>query len=230
MKNFAIKDDKNSTNNTKRNQRSGIVVISKDFLVIVIGLMISSFGTSLFYAAEMGSSPMATFCDGVHSLLGISYGTAYMVVNALLLVVLFFLNRKYINIGTVLCVVAIGPFVNFFTALLVSLDVPGWNVALRILCTVAGTALMGIGLGLYVAVDRGFGALEGLVKFLCDRRGYAYSKAKIAQDLVLVAGGIALHAKWGIGTLVAIVLTGPTMERSLFLFSRLLKTSASSRC
>lgn len=189
--------------------------------------MISSFGTSLFYAAELGSAPMATFCDGVHSLLGISYGTAYMVVNALLLVVLFFLNRRYINVGTALCVVAIGPFVNLFTALLAGFDVAGWNVALRVLCTVAGTTLMGIGLGLYVAVDRGFGALEGLVKFLCDRRGYAYSKAKIAQDLILVAGGIVLHAKWGIGTLVAIVLTGPMLERSLSFFTRRLKVSAS---
>jgi len=206
---------------------TGIVVISKDILIILIGLMISSFGTSLFYAAEMGSSPMATFCDGVHSVLGISYGTAYILVNALLLVVLFFFNRKYINIGTVFCVVAIGPFVNLFTSLLAGLDVPGWNVALRILCTVAGTALMGIGLGLYVAVNRGFGALEGIVKILCDRRGYAYSKAKIAQDLVLVAGGMALHAKWGVGTLVAIVLTGPMLERSLFFFSRMLKATVS---
>ena len=206
---------------------TGIVVISIDILIILIGLMISSFGTSLFYAAEMGSSPMATFCDGVHSVLGISYGTAYILVNALLLVVLFFFNRKYINIGTVFCVVAIGPFVNLFTSLLAGLDVPGWNVALRILCTVAGTALMGIGLGLYVAVNRGFGALEGIVKILCDRRGYAYSKAKIAQDLVLVAGGMALHAKWGVGTLVAIVLTGPMLERSLFFFSRMLKATVS---
>ena len=206
---------------------SSVVVISKDLLIIIIGLMISSFGTSLFYAAAMGSSPMATFCDGVHSLLGISYGTAYIIVNALLLVVLFFFNRKYINIGTVFCVVAIGPFVNLFTGLLAGLDVSGWNIALRVLCTVAGTALMGVGLGLYVAVNRGFGALEGLVKILCDRRGYAYSKAKIAQDLILVAGGLALHAKWGVGTLVAIVLTGPMLERSLFFFSRILKAPVS---
>lgn len=203
-----------------------IIVLSKDTILIVIGLMISSFGIALFYAAEMGSSPMATFCDGVHDLLGISYGLANMLVNAILLVVLFFLDKKYINIGTVLCVFAIGPFVNLFTSLLVSLDLAHATVIIRILCSVAGTALMGLGLGLYVAVDRGLGALEGFVKILCDRNSFSYAKAKILQDAILVVGGIALHAKWGIGTVIAILLTGPAFQASMTLFSKILDSAA----
>lgn len=215
----------NNDNHSKNNK--DIIIIVKDIVIISIGLMISSFGTSLFYAAELGSSPMATFCDGVHTILGVSYGAANTLVNLLLLVVLFFLNRKYINIGTILCVFAIGPFVNLFTALLVGLDVFRWNIILRVLCTVAGTVLMGIGLGLYVAVNRGFGALEGLVKILCDRKRFSYSKVKIVQDIILVAGGIALSARWGVGTFIAILFTGPALEFSLGFFTRLFGTAVS---
>lgn len=202
-----------------------IIGIIKDITIIILGLVISSFGIAVFYAAEMGSSPMATFCDGVHTIFGISYGLANMLVNALLLVVLFFLDRKYINIGTVLCVFAIGPFINLFTAMLAGLDLAHAQYVLRVLCTVAGTALMGLGLGLYVAVDRGLGALEGFVKILCVKNGFSYAKAKILQDVVLVAGGIALDAKWGVGTVLAIMLTGPAFQASTLFFAKLLGTA-----
>lgn len=213
--------------NFQSRDNTNIINLLRDVVVISIGLMISSFGTSLFYAAELGSSPMATFCDGVHTILGISYGMANTLVNMFLLVVLFFLNRKYINIGTILCVFAIGPFVNLFTPLLVGLGVFRWNIILRVLCTMAGTLLMGIGLGLYVAVNHGFGALEGLVKILCDRNKFSYSKVKIMQDIILVAGGISLSARWGVGTIIAILFTGPALEVSLGFFSRFFGTAVS---
>jgi uncharacterized protein len=217
----------NGEKNAHSRDGVGISDIVKDITIIVLGLMISSFGIAVFYAAEMGSSPMATFCDGVHNILGISYGLANMLVNAILLVVLFFLDRKYINIGTVLCVFAIGPFINLFTSMLIGFGLAHVQYVLRVLCTVAGTALMGLGLGLYVAVDRGLGALEGFVKILCAKNGFSYAKAKILQDVVLVAGGIALNAKWGIGTVIAIVLTGPAFQASMVFFSKLLGVETS---
>ena len=130
-----------------------------DVLVIEIGLMISSLGTAFFYAADLGSSAMATCCDGLHLLLNISYGDANTLANATLLILLFLLCRSYINVGTVLCVFTIGPWVNLFTPLLQGLKLSEMNMAVRILCTLVGTAMMGVGLGLYMAVDRGFGAL-----------------------------------------------------------------------
>jgi len=219
MRNFE-KDAGANVHNHRPMQLKDITTIAKDVIVILIGLMISSFGTGLFYNAELGSSPMATFCDGVHTVFGISYGSANTLVNLFLLVVLFFINRKYINIGTILCVFAIGPFVNLFTGMLSALDIANWNIILRILCTILGTALMGFGLGLYVSVDRGLGALEGLVKVLCEKARFSYSKAKIIQDILLVAGGILMRAKWGVGTIIAMFLTGPVLQASIGLFSR----------
>ncbi|WP_312641478.1 YitT family protein [Hydrogenoanaerobacterium sp.] len=210
----------------KNDLKNKTIKFTKDTIVITLGLMISALGTALFYAAELGSSPMATFCDGLHNILGISYGAANTLANLLLLFVLFLVERSYINVGTVLCVFVIGPFVNLFTPLLIGFNIGKWSLLLKILCTAAGTALMGIGLGLYVAVDRGFGALEGLVKFFCAKKGVSYTKAKIIQDLILVIGGIALSARWGIGTVVAIFLTGPVLQASIQFFSKRLASSS----
>lgn len=211
----------------KISAKDNIIKFSLDCVIISIGLMISSFGTALFYAAELGSSPMATFCDGIHNILGISYGDANMLANVILLVGLFIFEKKYINLGTILCVFTIGPWVNLFTPMLINLAVSQWSITLRVLSTVAGTVLMGAGLGLYVAVGRGFGALEGLVQVLCTKKNVSYTVAKIIQDFLLVAGGIALSAKWGVGTVIAMLLTGPIMQLSIRKFARLLQVKTS---
>lgn len=210
--------------------KASILRLAKDIIIISSGLMISSFGTAIFYAAELGSSPMATFCDGLHLLLGVSYGEANMMANLVLLAALFFLRRSYIKVGTLLCVFTIGPWINLFTPLLASLHVNSWHIAMRIICTVLGTGLMGLGLGLYVAVDRGFGALEGLAKFMCAKRNVSYTRAKVLQDVLLVAGGIALGATWGVGTLIAIFFTGPTIEWSIRRFSAWLMPKRGTSC
>lgn len=192
--------------------------LAMDIVVISFGLMISSFGISLFYQASLGSSPMATFGDGIHNLLGIKYGTANMVLNSILLIVLYFTKKEYINIGTILCVFTIGIYVNFFTDYLQILSISTLSIYMRLLSVIVGTILMGVGLGLYVAVNRGFGPLEALVVMFCNKTGQSYRVIKIVQDFILVLGGVLLKAKWGVGTVIALLLTGPVLQFSIDLF------------
>ncbi len=195
----------------------------RDIIIISIGLFISSFGIALFYEAGMGSGAMATFCDGLHQLLNISYGHANIASNVVLLVVLFLCSRKMINVGTILCVFTIGLYIDLGTAFFGSLALGELSVVWRLVCVFAGTAMMGVGLGLYVAVNRGFGALEGLVKYFCQKTGMSFGAVKIVQDVILIAGGVLLHAAWGVGTVIAAFLTGPIMQVSIRFFERKLQ-------
>ena len=205
---------------------SKILQFVSDVFIIEFGLVVSSFGTALFYAANMGSSAMATFSDGLHRVLGMSYGNANMLANIAFLLVLILLSRKYIVAGTLLCVFTIGPWVNLFTPMLSAAGLGGWSVLMRLTLVLGGTALMGLGLGLYMAVDRGYGALEGIVQYVRSRTGLSVRVAKILQDAVLVVGGVLMGAAWGAGTLVAIVLTGPILHWSSRFFSeKVLKRS-----
>lgn len=194
----------------------------KDILIISFGLFISSFGTALFYEANMGSGAMATFCDGIHRVLNITYGQANIVMNVILLLILFFCDRKYINIGTLLCVFVIGIFVDASSWMLTFVPFGSGAWGIRFAGAIAGTILMGVGLGLYVAVDRGFGALEGLVKYVVAKKNWQFGKVKIAQDVILIVLGIVLQAAWGIGTLISAFLIGPIMQWSIKRFRRLL--------
>ncbi len=200
-----------------------ILQIIEYAILIEIGLAISSLGTALFYSADLGSSAMATFCDGLHLLINTSYGTANTLANIVLLVVLFILDKKYIGIGTILCVFTIGPWVNLFMAILEPINLNTLNIVIRILLTVCGASLMGVGLGIYMAVNKGFGALEGIVKFICQKYKIEVKTAKVVQDLILVVCGIILGAQWGIGTIVGILLCGPVLQKSNLYFSNIFK-------
>lgn len=168
----------------------------------------------------MGSGAMATFCDGLHQVLHITYGHANMAANAAFLVLLFFVSRRMINVGTILCVFTIGIYVDMGTAFFTMFHLGGAPLIVRLICVLAGTVMMGVGLGLYVAVDRGFGALEGLVKFFCRKTGLSFGTVKIIQDVILICGGIFMHAAWGVGTLIAAFLTGPIMQASIPIFEK----------
>ena len=196
------------------NTQKKIIRLFVNILLIELGLAISSAGTALFYAADLGSGAMATFSDGLHLLLHINYGDANMLANIVLLVALFFLKRSYINIGTVLCVFTIGPWVNLFTPMFAQMNIAEMNMVVRILVSLAGTACMGLGLGLYVAVDCGLGAMEGIVMYCREKFHMSVGLAKIIQDVVLTLPGILLGAAWGVGTLIAMFCTGPVLQAS----------------
>lgn len=194
----------------------------RDILIIEIGLAISSLGTAVFYAADLGSGAMATFSDGLHLLIHVSYGNANMFANIVFLIVLFLLDRKYINVGTILCVFTIGIWVDIFTDMLSIFDIASMNMVIRIIFTLIGASLMGIGLGLYMATDRGYGALEGIVKYIATHTSLSTQYAKIIQDVVLSVAGILLGAAWGVGTIVGIVVIGPILQRSSNYFTKLI--------
>lgn len=173
----------------------------------------------------MGSGAMATFCEGLHLLLGVSYGTTYIVANVAFLILLFICDKKMINVGTVMCVFLIGVFVDLGNLIFGLFPIASSNIIIRFLCMLAGCIMMGIGLALYVAVDRGYGALEGLVKYVCAKTKISFDKVKIGQDLLLLTIGIILKASWGVGTLISAITIGPIMRISMVRFQKMLKKS-----
>lgn len=197
--------------------------ITFDILLICIGLVISSFGTALFYQAGMGSGAMATFSDGLHQLMNISYGTAYTATNIVFLILLILCDKSMINVGTLLCVCLIGVFVDIGNIVFGMFPIATAPTFIRLICVLAGCGMMGVGLSLYVAVNRGFGALEGLVKHFCAKTRFSFDKIKITQDLILTFLGIALNAKWGIGTLISAFTIGPVMKIFISIFQKILK-------
>lgn len=206
--------------NDQLTNRKKMIQLLADIFAIELGFAINSFGMAILYATNLGSSPMSTCSEGLHLLFHISYGDALMLANMVLLVIVFFLDRSTINVGTLLCVFTIGPWVNLFLPIMQSFGIADAPLAVRILLCAGGTVFIGAGVGLYMSVDRGYGALEGIVKYVRNRFGISVRVTKITQDALLVGFGVLLSAQWGIGTLIVIALTGPVLQVSAQLFRK----------
>jgi uncharacterized membrane protein YczE len=186
-----------------------------NIFIINFGLLINGLGLALLYSVEMGTSPMGTFSDGLHTILSITQGQASILANAIFLFLILIFKRKYINIGTLFCTFMIGIYLDFSTQIISPFDLLNLQIPFKLGVSFIGTLLMGIGLGIYVAVNMGFGPLEAIVDIIYHKFNIQYKTAKIIFDACLGILGIIFGGAIGGGTVISIFFTGVFMQRSI---------------
>lgn len=66
------------------------------------GIFLAGVSVAIFKASDFGTDPNSCFVMGVWNLAGIKYSYVYIIINALMLLGVFFLDRHFIGLGTVL--------------------------------------------------------------------------------------------------------------------------------
>ena len=181
-------------------------------LHVCIGLLFAGIGTAFMYDLGWGSAPAATISDGAHVAFGLSYGVAGIACNLVFLLVLLLTDRKLISVGTILATFFFGVFIDFGVFLVAPLQISEMSLPLRVLMLVIGCVVTAVGLGYYVGVNFGIGAIDGLSVMLQNKTKLSYSVCRWIVDILLMAGGVLMGAAWGVGTILSIVVTGPIMQ------------------
>jgi len=181
-------------------------------LHVCIGLLVTGIGTAFMYDLGWGSAPAATISDGVHMAFGLSYGVAGIACNFFFLAILVITDRKLISVGTILATFFLGFFIDVGVFLISPLQIIDMNAPMRILMLLIGCILTAIGLGYYVGINFGMGAIDGLSVMLNKKTKLSFKTCRWIVDIFLMIFGVAMGAAWGIGTIVSIVLTGPIMQ------------------
>ena len=94
--------------------------MSRRLAMTIVGLVLTALSISTFRLLQWGVDPFTCFVEGWENMTGLSYGTVFPVVQAVLLVITFFLGRKYIGLGTIISLFGIGTMVDLFDAVLAS--------------------------------------------------------------------------------------------------------------
>lgn len=183
-----------------------------DTLKICIGLFITGIGTAMMYLVNWGSAPAATIGDGVHAAFHLSYGIAGILVNVFFLIVLVFLDRKLISIGTILATFFMGIFIDVGVFLIQPFYADTISAASKAVILFLGGVITAVGLGYYVGVNFGIGAIDGMSVALNKKFGIPFTVCRWGVDIVLTVAGILMGAAWGAGTVVSVVITGPIMQ------------------
>ena len=125
--------------------------------------------------------------------------------------------RQRPGLGTLSNIVVIGWVMNVEIALLAYIGVPpAAEIATQPLLAgalaIAGTAIVGIGSGIYIGSGNGPGPRDGLMTGLHHRTGQAIWKMRTAIEVVVGILGIVLGGTFGFGTIWFAFTIGPQVQ------------------
>ena len=82
-------------------------------LMTIFGVLTGGLSVGLFKESNFGVDPFQCLCAGLDNAIPIDFGTLYVIINAVLLLVVFFLDRHYISLGTFINLFLLGYVVQF---------------------------------------------------------------------------------------------------------------------
>ena len=175
----------------------------------VTGLALFGVGVALLLGADLGAAPWDVFHAGVSERTGIPVGMVIIGVGALLLL-LWIPLRERPGIGTVLNAVEIGLVVDLVLPRIDGVDA----LAVRVPMVAGGLLTIAIGSGLYIGAGLGPGPRDGLMTGIA-RRGVSLRAARTGIELTVLAVGLALGGRAGVGTAAFAFGIGPLVQALL---------------
>lgn len=181
-------------------------------LVAIIGLMISGVGVGIFLYSQLGVDPASVLELGLGNVFHVSYGTASALTNVVILVIVFFVDKSYINLSSVLAIFGIGYTADFTSFVLDSFIKGELGLAVRIIMILVGCLIMAVGIATYIRAELGVGAIDLVSEIISVKLHRSYRVVRVVGDISFVVVGFFLGGTVGIGTVVAAFMTGPAVQ------------------
>lgn len=180
----------------------------------IIGMIILGIGVSVIIKSNLGVDPASTLQLGLVNILGFSYGTCAMIYNLIILSVIFFVDKKYINISSILAIFVIGYTVDFMLYILSGVVIEEISIIIRIIILFVGAFICSFGVTIYILSDLGVGATDCVAEIISDKLNKPYRIVRMFSDLLFVIIGYFLGGPVGIGTVILAIVVGPFIQIS----------------
>ena len=148
---------------------------------------------------------------GLSNVIPIGFGNTLTALNCVLLVEVFFLNKRYLGIATLFSVFLTGYVVEFSEWVL-GLTGIEMTLVVRIIYLAIGVVLMCIASSFYITSNLGVSSYDAQALMIGDTGKLQFRFARIGTDLICVLVGFALDATVGVGTLVTAFFMGPLID------------------
>lgn len=189
-----------------------------DLFLVIAGSIIMGGGIAFEAKSKFGLDALSLFNEGMGKLLGVPLGTASQLVVVSIIVILFFIDKKRVGIGSVANGVLVGASANFFIPIVNQVNE---NFLLRVIMLIIGILLVSIGIGIYVSAGLGEGGFDAWMMFAADKLKKEVRFVRITMDICLVAIGTLLGGSIGLGTLIATLSYGPIIQFTLNIMNKI---------
>lgn len=209
-------------------------------IILMVGLVIAHFGVTLFLLTELGSDPFNVLIQGLYRTLSkltglryLTHGRVHVAVSLIIILVLLFVDRSFIKIGTLICMICGGPIIDVFTTLLTPFALSEAHIAYRILILAIGCIILAYGMTIVIKSDAGTGPNDLVAVVLSEKIKRKFAVVRIIVDIIFVAAGWALGGTFGAGTVICALLVGPVAGVFLpineRIINRIMNTTIKSR-
>lgn len=189
----------------------------------ILGVMIGAVSVAIFKMAAFGVDPFQSFMSGISNLIPISFGTLYVIVNALLLTFSLIFDRHYIGIATFINLFLLG-YVTEYSYKLFQWLISEPSLLLRIIFLIACIVIICIGSSLYITADLGVSTYDAVALIMANKWKIGQFKfIRVCTDVCCVVLGVIMFVAGGgqfgkiptiagIGTIITAFFMGPLIE------------------
>ena len=182
--------------------------ILKKIVIIIVGSVISAYGITLALYAGFGGATLAVLWQGISKTFHISIGMASLVVALGMILFALIYDKSQIHIGTVLYQIVYSLCVDLFA----TCHVYSKYMWINFFIMLAGVILFAVGTGLYASVSLGRGSYEAVTFALAEKNNWQVRGVRIILDIIMVVIGVLLGGKFGVCTIVTVIISGPIIQ------------------
>jgi len=177
-------------------------------VVIVVGSVIAAYGITLALYAGFGGATLAVLWQGISKTAHISIGMAsFLVALGMILFVLIY-DRSQIHIGTIIYQVVYSGCVDLFA----NCHRYSSRMWINFMIMLVGVVLFAVGTGLYASVSLGRGSYEAVTFALAEKNKWQVKIVRMILDAISVVIGAILGGRFGICTIVTVIISGPIIQ------------------
>ena len=191
-------------------------------LILLVGLVIAHLGVTMFLLADLGADPFNVLVQGIFRTIkglthleALTHGYTHMGIFFLIIIVLLFVDRTYIRIGTIVCMFFGGPIIDMFTVLLQGFINSGNPFWVRIITVALGCIILAFGMTIVMESNAGVGPNDLVAISISDKLHTPFGLTRTITDIAFILMGFLLGGVFGIGTIICACLVGIVAERFL---------------
>lgn len=178
---------------------------------LLLGLWLFAVGTFMTLESRLGLSPWDVLNDGLRRKTPLSFGTAVILVGVVLVVATTVAGMRP-GPGTITNMLLIGVFVDVLLALGIDSGASTWPYWAKVVLTVAGIVLVGLGTALYIGAELGAGPRDGLMVLIATRARVRIGVARALVEGTAFFAGALLGGSLGLGTVLFALGIGPAVD------------------
>ncbi|MCU9813520.1 MULTISPECIES: YczE/YyaS/YitT family protein [Paraclostridium] len=200
----------------------------KRLTLFFIGMSIIQFGVALYLKTNIGSDPFTVFTQGLACALNsigvnATTGTANRIILIVLFTIIFLVQKNHIKIGTLICVIGVGPIIDMAVNVVTYFPIQHDSYIGKIVLVGLGCFIIAVGFSILSSTKVGMAPNDIIPFIIKDKMKLEYRWIRMGIDATFLIAGYLLGGTVGLGTVIAMLITGPFIQTCLPYGEKLVK-------